>query len=166
MIVNDLPAAAHARATAEPTSPAPPRMKNSESQAIAPACIMSSEPFHGALQPFPQRRLTGETERMQPLHVEYFKFLPVRLRRIPAQLAVIRRQLPNRLGQFANRRCGPGRDVDRLARIVLLDEKGKAAGYVSRIDEIARRAAGPPTHYLAVSHRGRFEKSTHQARND
>src|SRR5215213_11965725 len=76
---------------------------------------LGAVPGDRALEPFPERRSRSEAdERLSTRGVELAAGLPVRLRRVPAQLAREPRQVGNERGQFADRDLLAAPDVHRL----------------------------------------------------
>src|SRR5258708_14524904 len=111
------------RAKPLPTRPLPPRMKTSEPEAIALRLEIGSEALDGPLDAFAQRRRAGDPQALHRCDVENFDHLAIGLRSVPDEFPGKSGELPNRLGQFADRGAGAARYVDGLARIVAFNEK-------------------------------------------
>src|SRR4051794_29099399 len=76
--------------------------------------------------------------------VEVSRGLPVRLRRVPVDFAVVPDEVADRLCEIANARLDARADVDRLGAVEVLRGEQERAGRVVNVEELARRRARAP----------------------
>src|SRR5207302_1503981 len=109
----------------------------------------------------------GETEVVAGTgRVKHSPRLPIRLRRIPANLATVFGEVDDQSREVADRDLEAGADVHRFGTIVKLGAKDDRLGGVVDVNELARGGAAPPDVDRRCVDKACFQALAHEGRDD